>query len=91
MDKSEFVEVFSLAYDILEESGLSVELAGNLAVDLYRRGWRKPSPEKGSFSLRSFYSDELIDKCIEVNREIAEHYLSELQAKKNKEEASDGG
>lgn len=48
MDRSEFVEVFNLAYDIYNESGLSLELAGSLAVDLYRRGWRKPShKEKG--------------------------------------------
>ena len=48
MDKSEFVEVVSLAYDIYNESGLSIEMAGSLAADLYRRGWRKPSPKEAS-------------------------------------------
>ena len=43
MDKSEFVEVFRLARDLWEDGGFTIELAGNLAVDLYRRGWRKPA------------------------------------------------
>ena len=43
MEKSEFVEVFRLAHDLWEEGGFTTEFAGILAVDLYRRGWRKPS------------------------------------------------
>ena len=50
MDKAEFTEMLDLAFAIWEEGSLSIELAGSLAVDLYRRGWRKTSGREESAS-----------------------------------------